>query len=72
MKNITDLNRLFYTGAKLTHDKIGDPQRNLNRKTNPGWEFKQELEVNKWRELAKKIRKENNTRIFCDENFFKN
>ena len=39
-KYISELNELFYVGAKIIRDKIGDPLRNKNRNTKPGWKKK--------------------------------
>ena len=36
--DITEMNKLIYTGAKLVYDKINISQRNTNRNTKPEWE----------------------------------
>ena len=47
MGNITELNKLIYVGEKLVCDKIGVPQRNLNKNTISEWEIRRKGQVKK-------------------------
>ena len=42
ISNITEINELFYAGAKLVRDKIGVPLENPNKNTKPRWEIRLE------------------------------
>ena len=42
--NITELNELIYTGAKLVSEKIGIPSKSTKKKSKPGWEIQIETQ----------------------------
>ena len=57
MDNISELNELMNTGAKLSCNEIGIPLKNPNRKTKSVLEIRQEGQIKKLWQQAKILRK---------------
>ena len=53
MKNITELNELIFTGAKLVCEQIGVPLKNRNCKSKPEWEIQLETQIRNLRKQEK-------------------
>ena len=51
--NITELNELIYTGAKLVCEKIRIPSKSTKGKSKPEWEFRQETQIKKTTKTGK-------------------
>ena len=43
--NITELNVLIYTAAKLVYEKIGIFSNSTKKQSKPGWEIRQETQI---------------------------
>ena len=54
--NMTELNELIYTGAKLVCNNIDVPLKNTNRNSKPGWEIWLEMQKKYLRQKVKMIR----------------
>ena len=55
--NITELNKLFYEGAKLVCEKIGIPSKNTKNQSKPGWELRLKMKIKNLRKQARLIKK---------------
>ena len=55
--NITELNELIYTGAKLVCEKIGIPSKSPKKQPKLGWEIRLETQITKQRKQARMIKK---------------
>ena len=51
--DITELNDLIYTGAKLVCEKIGFPLKTTNRKSKPEWEHRIESQIKSIRQQTR-------------------
>ena len=45
--NISELNDLIYTGAKLVCEKIAVPSKSMKKQSKPGLEIRQETQIKK-------------------------
>ena len=54
--NITKLNELIYTWAKLVCEKIGILSKSTKKKSKPGWEIRLETQIKNLRKPAKMIK----------------
>ena len=52
-KNITELNDLIYSGAKLVFEKIEVPLETTNKKSKPVWELRLKSQIRKLRQQVK-------------------
>ena len=62
--NITELNELIYSGAKLVCDTICIRLVNPSKNTKPRWEVRLEGQIQKLLQQAKILRKEKHARIY--------
>ena len=60
MKKISKSNELIYAGAKLVRKKIGDPLKDTNINSKPGWEIRLEMQIINLRQKAKMIKQRKN------------
>ena len=56
--NITELNELFYEGAKLVCEKIGIPSKSTKKQSKPRWEIRLETQIKKTTKTSPKDKKE--------------
>ena len=61
--NITELNELIYSGAKLVCEKIGIPSKIIKEKSKPVWEFQLETQIKNLRKQLKVIKQKKNAGI---------
>ena len=54
--NVSELNDLIYTGAKLVCEKIGVPSKNTKKQSKPGWEVQLETQIKNLRKHAKMVK----------------
>ena len=55
--NITELNELIYSGAKLICEKIGIPSKSTEKQSKSGWEIRLETQIKKLRKQVRMIKK---------------
>ena len=67
-KNITELNKLIYAGAKLVCKKIGVLLKSMNKKkSKSGWEIRSETQIRNLRKQAKMIKRRGKNDIISSQ-----
>ena len=61
--NITELNELIYSGAKLVCENIGIPSKSTKKQSKPGWEIRLETQIKKTTKTSQNDKKKRGTEI---------